>query len=67
MIVLNVIEKVGFQKLLSALSIPVTRIQQAIVTMLAALITSDSKQARIIQDKVTEMFRLLSSVIFSNV
>ena len=51
----SVIEKVGLPKILNTMQLQVTRIQQAIITMFACLITSDSSSARItrlLQDKV---------------
>ena len=50
----NVVEKVGLPKLLAAMATPVTRIQQAMVTMFLALITADTRLTRIIQDKVCQ-------------
>ena len=48
----NVIEKVGLQKMLSALAVPISRVQQNMLTMFAALITSDARLTRLVQDKV---------------
>ena len=50
----NVIEKVGMPKVLSTLSLPITRIQQATVTMLAMLLSSDTRLHRFLQDKVSQ-------------
>jgi serine/threonine-protein kinase ULK4 len=48
----NVLDKVGLPKLLAAMVTPVTRIQQAMVTMFLMLINSDVRLTRLIQDKV---------------
>ena len=46
------IEKVSLPKMLSTMSMPISRIQQAVITMFAALITSEVRLNRVIQDKV---------------
>ena len=48
----SVIDTVGLSTLLSALSFGIPRIQQSIVTMFAALITSGAQVNRLAQDKV---------------
>lgn len=48
----SVIDTVGLTTIMSALSFGVTRIQQAIVTMFGALISSGTHLNRLIQDKV---------------
>ena len=48
----NVIEKVGLPKMLTTMAIPVNRIQQAILTMFASLITSEVRLTRLLQEKV---------------
>lgn len=52
------IDKVGVQKLLTALNVAVTKIQQAAITIIAVIIVSDAtREKRIIQDKVCELVR----------
>lgn len=63
-IVQNLIDKIGLAKLLTAMSLPVSKIQQAIITMIGALIMADvTKLSRIIQDKefMLQVMRLLES------
>lgn len=48
----NVIDKVGLPKILTTMVLPITRIQQAVITMFASLITADVRLNRVIQDKV---------------
>ena len=45
-------EKVGLNKLLSTMAMPVTRVQQAVVTMFAAHLLTDTHQTRLLQSKV---------------
>lgn len=46
------IEKVSLPSMLATMSLPITRVQQALITMFGALITSDVRLNRVIQDKV---------------
>lgn len=59
----SVIDTVGLTTIMSALSFGVTRIQQAIVTMFGALISSGTHLNRLIQDKdfLQRLIRLLDS------
>lgn len=59
----NVIEKAGLRRALEVLATPVSRIQQAVVTMFLALITSDLRLTRILQDRdfLMGVMRLLES------
>jgi hypothetical protein len=58
----NVIEKVGMPKVLSTLALPITRIQQATVTMLAMLLSSDTRLHRFLQDKVSARHHISRSL-----
>ena len=51
----GVIEKVGLPKMLSTMALPITRLQQAVITMFGCLITSDARLTRLIQDKVIKL------------
>ena len=53
----SVIEKVGLPKMLSTMALPITRIQQSVITMFACLVNSDARLTRIIQDKVRPWWR----------
>ena len=50
----SVVEKVGLPKMLDTMVLPINRIQQAVVTMFASLITSDTRLTRVIHDKVVK-------------
>ena len=50
----NVLEKVGLGRVLAAMAMPVSRVQQAVVTMFAAVVTADGRQARLLLDKVRD-------------
>ena len=51
----NVVDKVGAPKIRAALAQPVTRVQQAIITMILGLVTSDVRHTHFLLDKVTVM------------
>ena len=48
----SVIDKVGLPNILEALAVNITKVQQALVTMFAALLTEGSHLQRLIHDKV---------------
>jgi len=48
----NVLDKVGLPKVLASLSVPVVKIQQAVITMFIILVTSESCTCHFLQDKV---------------
>ncbi|XP_038077861.1 serine/threonine-protein kinase ULK4-like [Patiria miniata] len=54
----SVIDKVGLPNVLEALSVNITKVQQALVTMFAALLTEGSHLQRLVQDKNAEDFIL---------
>lgn len=60
----SVIEKVGLPRILGVMQLQVTRIQQAVITMFACLITADtsSRITRLIQDKVLCALLLLWAI-----
>ena len=48
----NVLEKVGQPKVLVSMSLPVVKIQQAIITMFVGLVASEACACHFLQDKV---------------
>ena len=48
----SVLDKVGAPKIRAALAQPVTRVQQAVITMILGLMTSDMRHTRFLLDKV---------------
>jgi len=48
----NVLDKIGAPKIRAALAQPVTRIQQAIITMILGVMTADARHTRFLLDKV---------------
>ncbi|XP_033625022.1 serine/threonine-protein kinase ULK4-like isoform X3 [Asterias rubens] len=59
----SVIDKVGLPNILEALAVNITKVQQALVTMFAALLTEGSHLQRLIHDKdfILRIMRLLDS------
>ena len=48
----SVIDKVGLPNVLEALAVNITKVQQALITMFAALLMEGSHLQRLVQDKV---------------
>jgi len=48
----NVLDKVGAPKIRAALAQPMTRAQQAIITMILGVMTADVRHTRFLLDKV---------------
>jgi len=51
-----VLEKVGTPKIRATLAQPVTRVQQAMITMILGLMTADVRHTRFLLDKVAVRF-----------
>lgn len=61
----NVLEKVGQPKVLVSMSLPVVKIQQAIITMFVGLAASEACACHFLQDKVVHYnFSILFSAMY---
>jgi serine/threonine-protein kinase ULK4 len=58
----NVLDKVGLPKVLTAMSLPVTKIQQGVITMFIRLMTSEARACRFLQDKVDKFSAICITV-----
>jgi len=60
-----VLEKVGAPKIRAALAQPVTRVQQAIITMVLGLMTADVRHSRFLLDKVYHHLQAIIGLIWT--